>query len=260
MKNPVFRTFLAGMEKKDERYLMNETKAMQCRAGDRVIRQGTRDRAIFIVVQGMFMTLGEEQTVYRPGAVLGAKQFLHGDPWDLDLISQGDDGVIGKLSYNSYAQLKESQPATAVRFYNRIIRSMTYELIYARKNNIEYYHQNLERQIDGLGLTDEDLMVDLKLGNSKAIHNLYMANTQNDLKISKGKLQLTLTKGYNEECLDNFTRPEDNYREGDGILRRPRDEAGPLKGSNLGGRTLDSRGSLAKQATTLGAGESLAKK
>lgn len=139
-KNKIFRTFLDGIERKDERFLMNDTKAKQCRAGDRLIRKGTRDRALYIVVQGQFMNLDDEQSIYKPGAVLGTKQFLYGDQWDFDLISQGDDGIIGKISYYSYVQLKESQPGTAVRFYNRIIRHMTYELIYARKNNIEYYN------------------------------------------------------------------------------------------------------------------------
>lgn len=108
MKNQVFKSFLSGMEKRDERYIMNETKAKQCRAGDRVIRKDTRDRALYIVIQGTFMTLGDEQTMYKSGAVLGTKQFLHGDPWDVDVISQGDDGVLGKIQHSSYLQLKES--------------------------------------------------------------------------------------------------------------------------------------------------------
>ena len=31
---------------------------------------------------------------------------------------------------------------------------MTYELIYARKSNIEYYHEHMERQIDGLDFAE----------------------------------------------------------------------------------------------------------
>ena len=56
---------------------------------------------------------------------------------------------------------------------------MTLELIYEKKNNIEYYQDQMERQMDGLGLTDQDLMIDLKLGSSKAIHNMYEANREN---------------------------------------------------------------------------------
>lgn len=111
------------------------------------------------------MTLGEEQTLYESGAIIGAKQFLHGDRWDIDLISRADDGVIGKIQYNSYLHLQETQPSTAAHFYNRIIRHLTYELIYQRKNDDEFYDTYMGRKIDVLGLSDEDLIIDLKLGD-----------------------------------------------------------------------------------------------
>lgn len=113
---------------------------------------------------------------------------MHDDAWDLDLISKSDDGIIAKISYDSYLQLKISQPATAVRFYNRIIRHMSYELIYDRKNNAEYYDDHMEKQIQGLGLSDEDFVIDLKLGTKEAIHNMYRANNYNKIMITDDRL------------------------------------------------------------------------
>ena len=57
MKNATFRAFMNGIEKKDEKYLMSETKTMRTYAGDRVIRKGMRERALFYVVQGEFFTM-----------------------------------------------------------------------------------------------------------------------------------------------------------------------------------------------------------
>jgi len=60
MKDPVIRAFLKGMDKKDERFFMNEVKVQQFRPGDRVIREGTRDRALFFVISGKFFSMDED--------------------------------------------------------------------------------------------------------------------------------------------------------------------------------------------------------
>jgi len=144
-KNPIIRSFLAGLEKKDEKFLINDTKVQQFSAGDRAIRKSTRDRCLFIVVHGEFFTMDDEQVSYKAGAILGTQQFLHNDAWGMDLICRHDDSVLGRIDYDSFLQLKETQTATAMRLHNRILRHMAFELIYEKKNNIEYYHEHLER-------------------------------------------------------------------------------------------------------------------
>jgi hypothetical protein len=62
MKNQIIKTFLAGLDKRDERFLTSEIKAQQHDAGDRVIRAGTRDRAMFFIMAGSFMVLDERGT------------------------------------------------------------------------------------------------------------------------------------------------------------------------------------------------------
>lgn len=121
--------------------------------------------------------------------MLGCEQFLHNDRWDIDLIAQDHDCIIGKLDFSAYEALKEAQPAAAAKIYNRIIRHKTFELIYQRKNDIEYYHEHLERQMDGMGLKDTDLMIDMRLGTSKDIQNVYKANAANEVEISAGEMK-----------------------------------------------------------------------
>ena len=82
-----------------------------------------------------------------------------------------------------------AQPQTAIKIYNRVFRQKTYAMIYERKNDIEYYHEHLERMVDGKGLTDQDLMIDIRIGDSKEIFNLYQANTENNVKVEAEDLK-----------------------------------------------------------------------
>ena len=90
------------------------------------------------------MTLDDHQTIYKPGAILGCEQFLRGDPWTFDLISKSDGCIMAKYCYSSYMQLKDSQPTSAINFMKRLVRNMTYQLIYSKKNNPEYYNANMK--------------------------------------------------------------------------------------------------------------------
>jgi hypothetical protein len=50
LKNLIFKAFVHGMERKDERIFMNEVKAQQMAPGDRVVRRNTKERALYIVI------------------------------------------------------------------------------------------------------------------------------------------------------------------------------------------------------------------
>lgn len=60
---------------------------------------------------------------------------------------------------------------------------MTYELIYSKKNNVDFYNRSMKDQMEVLGLKDEDLIVDLKLGAVSDIKNLYEANQLRSIEI-----------------------------------------------------------------------------
>ena len=75
MKNTVFRSFLKDMDKREERVFMNEIQAQQFNSGDRVIRRDTKDRALFIVLEGEFFAFdadpGAHAKIYKAGSVIG---------------------------------------------------------------------------------------------------------------------------------------------------------------------------------------------
>lgn len=155
-------------------------KAQVFNPGDRVIRHGSKDRAVFFVVKGEVFGLDETFPVTRNlfscGAVLGIDSFLDNDKWTMDVICKTEDTVVGKIDYESFLELRENYPAGAIQFYNRLLRHKAYALIYEKKNNKEYFTDQMEQQLRGMLLTDQDLLIDLQLGSKKEIHNLFIAN------------------------------------------------------------------------------------
>jgi len=112
LKDPIIKTFLNGMDKKDERMFVTDVKGQHINAGDRVVRRSTKDRCLFFVVSGNFFALDDhypkmQGPVYTAGAVIGIDQFLSDDSWDIDLIC-GEEGVIAKFEYQSFVDMKAS--------------------------------------------------------------------------------------------------------------------------------------------------------
>ena len=75
MKDPIFRAFLAGLERKDERAIMQMTKAQLFKAGDRIIRNKTKDRAFLFVIKGSAFGLDDTfpvtRNMFNQGSVIG---------------------------------------------------------------------------------------------------------------------------------------------------------------------------------------------
>ena len=151
--------------------------------GDRVVRRNTKDRALFIVIQGEFFGLDDSypsnRELYKTGSIIGADQFMKDDYWDMDLICKEDGSIMGKFEYKTFMDLKDTQPASAIKIYNRIVRHMSFEMLYKKKNDPEYFSKRMMEVYQDLKLKDEDLFIDLRLGNTKEITNLYAANRAN---------------------------------------------------------------------------------
>ena len=102
---------MAGIEKKDERIFLNDVKAQQFYAGDRVIRNKTKNRCLYFVVTGSFFVVDDSYPnrgpTYKPGAVIGVDQFLEGDAWNFDMICS-EDGIIARYDYDSFEAIKYS--------------------------------------------------------------------------------------------------------------------------------------------------------
>lgn len=75
VKDPVFRTFLSGIERKDERVIMQMTKAHMFSAGDRIIRNKCRDRCLLFVIKGSLFGLDDTfpvtRNLFKQGSVIG---------------------------------------------------------------------------------------------------------------------------------------------------------------------------------------------
>lgn len=108
-KNQTIKTFLAGMDKKDERIFFSDVKGMVSNPADRVIRRNTRDRALYFVVSGQFFGMDDSypsnRTTYKTGAVIGVQEFLHDDKWNMDLICH-EEGIIARYDHKAFRACK----------------------------------------------------------------------------------------------------------------------------------------------------------
>ncbi|CDW84841.1 UNKNOWN [Stylonychia lemnae] len=156
LKNPLMRAFLKGIDRKDEKYIMNSLKTTEMDPGDRLVRKGTKDRAIIFVAQGQFMAFKDtENEVYKEGAVLGVKEFLRGDEWPNDIICS-QTGYICKFTHEALIDMTQTAPISAIRMLRRIIRHQCYDYIYQKK-------MSEKRSFEFFQVEDDDLFIDLKL-------------------------------------------------------------------------------------------------
>mmetsp|Transcript_20131 Transcript_20131/g.14860 ORF Transcript_20131/g.14860 Transcript_20131/m.14860 type:complete len:94 (+) Transcript_20131:221-502(+) len=51
-KNPIIRSFLKGLDRKDEKHLFNAMRVCEFDSSERLIRKETYDRALIFVAQG----------------------------------------------------------------------------------------------------------------------------------------------------------------------------------------------------------------
>ena len=76
--------------------------------------------------------------MHRAGAVLGCEQFLKNYYWEMDLICREEGSLIAKYDWDSFMNLRETNTLTAIRFYNRVIRQLSYKAIYTA-NDFQYF-------------------------------------------------------------------------------------------------------------------------
>jgi hypothetical protein len=51
---------------------------------------------------------------------------------------------LAKIDYESFSIFKDTQAATAIKLYNRVIRHMTHELIYDKYNDRPFFDKNMD--------------------------------------------------------------------------------------------------------------------
>lgn len=57
-KNKAMRAFLNGIEKRDERFIIQTMRTIEFEAGERVIRRGTKDKSVLFVAGGELIIFG----------------------------------------------------------------------------------------------------------------------------------------------------------------------------------------------------------
>ena len=73
----------------------------------------------------------------------------------------------------------------------RVIRHMTFDLIYQKKNNVEYFITHFKPSIDNMGgLKDQDLMVDMRFGDPKYYQNVFKANAAKNVEIDPSEMKM----------------------------------------------------------------------
>ena len=80
---------MKGFDRKDEKVFMGALRTSELEPAERLVRKGTVDRSIAIVVAGQFMAFGEageDNIIYKEGAVIGVESFLRGQAWPRDVI------------------------------------------------------------------------------------------------------------------------------------------------------------------------------
>ena len=64
-KNPAVRAFLKGIDKRDEKYIINAMSNIDMESGEAVIKAGSYERCVILVAGGELIAFsGSENTIY----------------------------------------------------------------------------------------------------------------------------------------------------------------------------------------------------
>ena len=153
------RAFLQGIEKRDERFIIQAMRTIEFEPGERLIRRGTKDKSVLFVASGELIIFSyegvENDVTYKEGAIFGIEEFLFDKPWDSDIICN-KQATVCKLKYENMLNLIATNALSASKLYKRIMRHYCYMQIYEKKkSNIGLFQF---KQIH-----DDDLFIDFKL-------------------------------------------------------------------------------------------------
>lgn len=89
-KNSAMRAFLQGIEKRDERFIIQALRTIDFEPGERVIRRGSVDKCVLFLAGGELICFSNDGTendvIYKEGAILGIEEFLFDKPWPADIL------------------------------------------------------------------------------------------------------------------------------------------------------------------------------
>lgn len=155
-KNPSVRAFLKGIDKRDEKYIINAMSNIEMESGEAVVKKGCYERCLILVAGGELVSFSDsENTVYSEGAILGVEQFLFNKPWPEELICK-QQATLCKFTHDKMVDMVTSNALAASRLYKRIVRHFCFQQIYAKKQ--ENMHLFKFKNVE-----DDMLFIDFKL-------------------------------------------------------------------------------------------------
>ena len=84
------RAFLQGIEKRDERFIVQALRTIDFEPGERVIRRGSVDKCVLFVAGGEIICFSlngsENDQIFKEGSILGIEEFLFDKPWSGDIL------------------------------------------------------------------------------------------------------------------------------------------------------------------------------
>jgi hypothetical protein len=85
--------------------------------------------------------------------------------------------------------MRNNQPHTAVKLFNRVIRWRCLQIVEDKKKNERFFRDDLEKQ----NLEEADFFVDLKLGSFNQIKNMFKSLSKQRIITKEGQHSLSNT-------------------------------------------------------------------
>jgi CRP/FNR family transcriptional regulator, cyclic AMP receptor protein len=101
--------FLAGRAEQDWQRIARHSDRLRFRAGELLVREGERDRAVYIVLRGRLEALLDPPVPIDEGSVFGELSFLDGLPRS-STVRAVADGEALRLSYDEFETLAARHP------------------------------------------------------------------------------------------------------------------------------------------------------
>jgi CRP/FNR family transcriptional regulator, cyclic AMP receptor protein len=102
-------TFLAGRAEQDWERIARHADRLRFRAGETLVREGERDRAVYVVLRGRLEALLDPPAPIEEGSVFGELAFLDGLPRS-STVRAAADGEALRLSYDEFETLAARHP------------------------------------------------------------------------------------------------------------------------------------------------------
>lgn len=122
----------AGLTEEETRRCVERSNIIECRAGDRVLKQGGVARNMFVVLEGVLEARsdgGEILGVLSAGDTFGEVAFLLEQPRSLDVVAVTDPTRVLSLSEGTVRRMIAEDPVVAAKLLLNLSKMLCYRLL-----------------------------------------------------------------------------------------------------------------------------------